>query len=255
MRAGNASSFAWIYLHQCGRFNNATNLYNFRNRDYSLWLGQWVQKDSIGYSASDHNLLRYLHNNPIHLVDPSGEAPRLSYKNVGKVVSGECGSAIWGINWQLSEKTDKGGYVVQDIVSIVDIRDCNGKRLDDLIKKFTGRSPNPKGEFWERWKSEAQKLTTGEDEDDIYRTPSVGKCTKGSIQIRGIAAFYENLKLFPDDFELLNPQTDAAGAESTINKPNLPAATSNIIQHNIIITWNCCPEGHVEDSVVGVFFG
>ena len=37
------SAYAWIYLHQGGRFDATTGLYDFRNRDYSPALGRWMQ--------------------------------------------------------------------------------------------------------------------------------------------------------------------------------------------------------------------
>jgi RHS repeat-associated protein len=52
------SSYGWIYLHQGGRFDNATGLYGFRNRDYSPTLGRWLQNDPIGYLRRKHEPLR-----------------------------------------------------------------------------------------------------------------------------------------------------------------------------------------------------
>ena len=41
--------FAWQYLHQGGRQDPVTGLYDFRNRDYSPTLGNWIEQDSLGY--------------------------------------------------------------------------------------------------------------------------------------------------------------------------------------------------------------
>jgi RHS repeat-associated protein len=43
-----SSSYGWVYLHQGGRFEVLSGLYQFRNRDYSPVLGLWVQQDPIG---------------------------------------------------------------------------------------------------------------------------------------------------------------------------------------------------------------
>jgi RHS repeat-associated protein len=68
-----SSSFAWIYLHQAGRLDTATGLYNFRNRDYSPTLGRWMQVDPLGL-APDTNAYRYVGNGPTGATDPSGLA-------------------------------------------------------------------------------------------------------------------------------------------------------------------------------------
>jgi RHS repeat-associated protein len=67
------SSFNWVYLHQGGRYDAISGLYNFRNRDYSPTLGRWLQVDQIGYTESENNLYREVGNNPIALLDPFGQ--------------------------------------------------------------------------------------------------------------------------------------------------------------------------------------
>lgn len=67
-----SSSYAWIYLHQGGRLDNATGLYYFRNRDFSPTLGRWMQNDPAGYNAGDTNFYRDESNDPINRRDPSG---------------------------------------------------------------------------------------------------------------------------------------------------------------------------------------
>ena|GEM_PF-2414997 len=69
------SAYAWNYLHQGGRFDLVTGLYNFRNRDYSPTLGRWMQNDPAGFAAVDSNLYRYLTNHPSGWTDPFGLAP------------------------------------------------------------------------------------------------------------------------------------------------------------------------------------
>jgi RHS repeat-associated protein len=66
------SLFAWVYLHQGGRFEQVSNLYQFRHRDLSLTLGRWQQRDPIEFDANDPNLYRYVQNNPTGRVDPTG---------------------------------------------------------------------------------------------------------------------------------------------------------------------------------------
>jgi RHS repeat-associated protein len=66
------SSFAWVYLHQGGRYDFTTSLYALRHRDYSPALGRWVQVDLAGNGSGDANLYRFVQNSPATFVDPSG---------------------------------------------------------------------------------------------------------------------------------------------------------------------------------------
>jgi RHS repeat-associated protein len=70
-RAG--SSVNWIHLHQGGRFDVISGLYNFRNRDYSPILGRWVEEDPLGL-AGGHNQYAARENNPFSFTDPMGLA-------------------------------------------------------------------------------------------------------------------------------------------------------------------------------------
>jgi RHS repeat-associated protein len=67
-----SSSVAWLYLHQGGRFDIVSGLYNFRMRDFSPTLGRWMQQDPLGYNGGDDNLYRYVGNMPTSAIDPSG---------------------------------------------------------------------------------------------------------------------------------------------------------------------------------------
>jgi RHS repeat-associated protein len=67
-----ASQYAWVYLHQGGRFDLVSGLFSFRSRDYSSSLGRWMQQDPIRYRAGDTNLYRYLDDAPTERLDPRG---------------------------------------------------------------------------------------------------------------------------------------------------------------------------------------
>jgi len=74
--SGNAAAPAaandWIYLHQGGRLDANTALYNFRNRDYSTTLMRWTTNDPLGFGGGDTNTYRYVGNGPTVKVDPLG---------------------------------------------------------------------------------------------------------------------------------------------------------------------------------------
>ena len=48
------------------------NLYDYRNRVYSAILGRFLQTDPMRFNAGDVNIYRYVSNNPVNHVDPSG---------------------------------------------------------------------------------------------------------------------------------------------------------------------------------------
>jgi RHS repeat-associated protein len=68
------AAFDWetIYCGYC--YQLETGLFHVRNRVYSPKLGAWVQRDPIGYLASDENLYCYARSNPLTHTDPNGES-------------------------------------------------------------------------------------------------------------------------------------------------------------------------------------
>jgi RHS repeat-associated protein len=66
------SLYGWNYLHQGGRFDSTSGLYEFRHRWYSPTLMRWLTRDPIGFRAGDVNLYRFEDNNSVNRTDPSG---------------------------------------------------------------------------------------------------------------------------------------------------------------------------------------
>jgi RHS repeat-associated protein len=66
------SQYAWVYLHQGGRFDIITGLYYFRHRDYSPTLGRWMEQDPLTYEAGSANFYAYVSDDPVTKVDPQG---------------------------------------------------------------------------------------------------------------------------------------------------------------------------------------
>jgi RHS repeat-associated protein len=65
------SAHGWIYLHQGGRYDYASGLYDFRHREYSPTLGRWMQQDPLGNSAG-MDLYEYVRSNPLIYLDWTG---------------------------------------------------------------------------------------------------------------------------------------------------------------------------------------
>ena len=49
-----------------------SGLYYYRARYYDPQIGRFLSEDPIGFNGGDQNLYRYVFNNPVNLIDPSG---------------------------------------------------------------------------------------------------------------------------------------------------------------------------------------
>ncbi|MDW8244743.1 MAG: RHS repeat-associated core domain-containing protein [Thermogemmata sp.] len=135
-----ASAFAWLYLHQGGRFDGTSGLYHFRHRDYSPTLGRWTSLDPLRYEAGDVNLYRALENSPVHWLDPSG-LDRIDHIPAGNLT----------LLWYVDEKfigSDKK-FFIGVLVRI------NG---EEFVRRYVGGQPlyvplakvNSTTSFWKR---------------------------------------------------------------------------------------------------------
>lgn len=59
-------------------WDKETGLYYYRARYYDPVAGRFISKDPIGFAGGDVNLYRYVQNNPVNWVDPSGLAAQFA---------------------------------------------------------------------------------------------------------------------------------------------------------------------------------
>uniref|UniRef100_A0A831UGN7 RHS repeat protein n=1 Tax=Geobacter metallireducens TaxID=28232 RepID=A0A831UGN7_GEOME len=69
-----STGFRNSYTYTGREWDKETGLYYYRARYYDPIEGRFIQKDPIGFKGGDVNLYAYVQNNPINLVDPSGQA-------------------------------------------------------------------------------------------------------------------------------------------------------------------------------------
>jgi RHS repeat-associated protein len=147
-----ASSFAWVYLHQGGRYDTGTGLYSFRNRDYSPTLGRWMQLDPLGFTAGDSNLYGYILGSPMNASDPSGEielvGKRLRTTGAlaaldGDVAGGKtpykdvANAIIRALNKKRADSTPKLQLGSPTKLGPIRAESAEGKIGDDVIQKGT----------------------------------------------------------------------------------------------------------------------
>lgn len=64
-------------------YDSETGNYYYRARYYDAGIGRFLSEDPIGFAGGDNNFYRYLWNDPVNWIDPSGENAAV----IGAVVS------------------------------------------------------------------------------------------------------------------------------------------------------------------------
>jgi len=91
------TAHAWRTLFQGGRLDAVSGLYNFQRRDYDPSSGVWMERDPSGLGGGDPNLYRFVGNNPVNWIDPSGLAGEGVAAAAGLGVLQGCANTVNGV--------------------------------------------------------------------------------------------------------------------------------------------------------------
>jgi RHS repeat-associated protein len=270
------SSYAWVYLHQGGRFDGVVGLYYFRNRDYSPTLGRWTSLDPLGSEGGSTNLYLYLNDSAPSHVDPEGLRPTIvTVKSLGKPFYGVCGSFAWLVKFELNEKSVAGGWIIQEVQSDMKVEDCKGnvckppkgKRGGEVHLHYLEAWPVKPGkdgpyyqpdptdvELFQKWWSDFPQGGF----DDTYNNLSVANGTapwKGGLGTEGKASYVGSVYYFDNSFGGLAGRGFKKGTTNdpwgTLRGVNLTGNESIFTKfdgasligpatHDLSVKWKCC---------------
>ncbi|MDB5313782.1 MAG: hypothetical protein JWO38_7984 [Gemmataceae bacterium] len=251
------SAYSWVHLFQGGRLDGVTGNYTFGRREEDPVVGRWTTMDPLRFDGSDVDLYRVENNNPYIYVDAEGEAALVVGYNTTQKPKGGVRGALqtsWVIKWQLSAKSSKGGWIIQEVNWDFDVENCC-KVKDDYNGGFVGEEGYP-NHYWEAWYVKAGSRVATIDgapdnrlgDDYVAQPNSWAANTRGYWKFTGRATFYEGLKL-PDVFMTKNKDVKIAGEllHSAVGPveglPKVDATTPHILK----AYWDDCTGKDITD--------
>jgi RHS repeat-associated protein len=96
-----------------GLYDKDTGLVRFGYRDYDPETGRWTAKDPILFAGGDTDLYGYCVNDPVNLLDPTGEIAHILGGIVGGAVGGAIVGGIFGAIKAVINDQDIGSAVLQ----------------------------------------------------------------------------------------------------------------------------------------------
>ncbi|MBI3586726.1 MAG: hypothetical protein HY088_06320 [Ignavibacteriales bacterium] len=148
----------------------------------------------------------------------------------------ECGGYDWKVTYRLASTTTGGGWIVQEIFRVKDVKNC-----DNTVKEAGTKR------FWEAWHVQTGKDypntrdTYSINYDDQFAAPDIAS-SKGYRDVRGKVKFFANATL-PATMVQNNPDTFAGILHSDTLQPPF-WNSDNATDHNLRVDWNCCDSPH-----------
>jgi len=96
-----------------GLHDRHTDLVRFGYRDYDPETGRWTAKDPILFAGGDMDLYGYVLNDPVNLVDPTGEFVHILGGVAGGAVGGTMMGATFGVIKALATEQDVGSAALK----------------------------------------------------------------------------------------------------------------------------------------------
>jgi RHS repeat-associated protein len=112
------SNYSWVYLHQGLRYDQYVEAYQDRRRWYSPTMMRFTSDDPSGFAAGDAALYRYVGDNPVNWVDPSGLDGEKDWR--------------WSNNWQSTSPPNKMAIYWERIAQYKSQPDWQASRARDI---------------------------------------------------------------------------------------------------------------------------
>lgn len=171
----------------------------------------------------------------------SSTTPTLTYSVVSGPSATDCGGFRWGVKWSVKNATSStNGWVAQKVELMRDVKDCSTP--PNAVPYSAGKGLNPAWcPLWEAWQVRGGSVFVGKStsphQADTYGARPIGDSTKGNVQVKGTAEYYDGLTL-PSSFTVTNAAPTWA-LPATKTQPTLSGGTG-AIDHSLKATWDCC---------------
>ena len=228
--------------------DDESDLLYYGYRYYKASTGTWPNRDPLEEDGGE-NIYSFVYNEPISMFDDLGAKPNKPTPpkptptgqkltiNFDSITIGTCGGVDFDTHFTLSQKSHKGGYIIQKVVNTWTVYNHTTGEFTDT-RPFVSGTP-----YWEAWyvppDTDSSKVDLADEFSWVGSLPWGGSGTWGHVTKTGDATFYEGLTL-PSTFSNNNPATGAGNMPSTTTNPNISGGVASATSHQLKIHWNCC---------------